>query len=346
MRGIVCCPPSRTETDAVTMGATRVVGGGGTRARMMSSEDARDDGADGDGDGADARDDDARRNVAKTLSALKRRRERQGTRRASERVDAMDGGASVRAPTRARDDGAALTTFATHEDLSPLDDPQGTLRGVLSVFADESSGCDWERRCEAISLANRLVCHHPQIVVSQLRPFVVGVATCLDSLRSAVSRAALSLVKSMTIHLKGQLDGEIECVLPSVMKRAIEVSFLSAEAVEVIHRLVESTEPRRMIKALSHHVHERRFRTKVALALTYCVERNAEVSNAFRGVAGRAAIATAYAILNDCVQCGGEEARTFTRRCLTSIFRVSTHEERDKAMRHFPDLREFSCDAD
>ena len=319
----------------------RDVGGGGAREWMFSDEDARDGGGDvgdarerdDDGDDRARERDDARRNVARKLSDLKRRRERQGALRARRRGE------------EARDGGAALTTFATHEDLSPLDDPKGTLRGVLDVFSDESSGYDWERRCEAISLANRLVCHHPKIVLSHLRPFVVGVATCLDSLRSAVSKAALSLVKSMTTHLKGQFDGEIECVLPSVMKRAIEMSFLSAEADEVLHNIVECTEPRRMIKALSHHVHERRFRTKVALALTYCVERNAE-SNAFRGVAGRAALETAYAILNDCVQCGEKQARTFTRRCVSSLFHMSSHEEREKVMRYFPNLCEFAYDAD
>ena len=131
----------------------------------------------------------------------------------------------------------------------------------------------------------------------------------------------------------------------SASRRAIEMSFLSAEADEVLHNIVECTEPRRMIKALSHHVHERRFRTKVALALTYCVERNAE-SNAFRGVAGRAALETAYAILNDCVQCGEKQARTFTRRCVSSLFHMSSHEEREKVMRYFPNLCEFAYDAD
>ena len=116
---------------------------------------------------------------------------------------------------------------------------------MLDVFSDELSGYDWERRCEAISLANRLVCHHPKIVLSHLRPVrrrrrdVPGFA----QIRGIESRTESREIDDDPSE-GGQFDGEIECVLPSVMKRAIEMSFLSAGGRSPLHNIVECTEPR------------------------------------------------------------------------------------------------------
>ena len=230
--------------------------------------------------------------------------------------------------------------FETYENLAPLNDPETVMVGVLVVLRGAAERA-WEERLEAIALANRLVIHHVGVVSANLRPFIIGVTSCLESLRSSISKAALSLIKTLAVHLKGKINGELGCVFPSVLKRASESSFLSAEADEVLHVLIEAAAPHAVIRTLSQHVSARRLQAKIAFALTYCVERNAECASVFRGRAGRTALDLTLATLDVCIRGGHPDARLYAKRCLSCLIDVLGSDGLEKPMRAYPDLFAF-----
>lgn len=237
-----------------------------------------------------------------------------------------------------RETRARAVTFETRDDLVPVDEPVRAMREVLATLGGDEGARAWDDRVRAMAVANRLVARHAEVVAGHLRPFVVVVSSSLDSVRSSVAKAALDLVRATARHLGGRLDGEVGCVLPSVLRRAAEASFLSAEADEALRVIIEVTSPHAVIKTLFYHVREnRRLQTKIALALTYVVERDGE-RGAFRGRRGSAALDMTLVVLDECARGGAVDARLYVKRCLANLRDVLGVEELVKTMRKFPDL--------
>jgi hypothetical protein len=353
MRAIACCPvrvdalamydasdaprmESPTESKGSSIGVEEAASSEDSEAdaRRRRGEVTRDVGA----SASRGREATLRRSVNDALMALKRRKRtgRVVTRSGSRAPAGL--AMPVRAPSARKKSERAV--FETYENLAPLNDPETVMVGVLVVLRGAAERA-WEERLEAIALANRLVIHHVGVVSANLRPFIIGVTSCLESLRSSISKAALSLIKTLAVHLKGKINGELGCVFPSVLKRASESSFLSAEADEVLHVLIEAAAPHAVIRTLSQHVSARRLQAKIAFALTYCVERNAECASVFRGRAGRTALDLTLATLDVCIRGGHPDARLYAKRCLSCLIDVLGSDGLEKPMRAYPDLFAF-----
>ena len=354
MRAIACCPvrvdalamydasdaprmESPTESKGSSIGVEEAASSEDSEAdaRRRRGEVTRDVGA----SASRGREATLRRSVNDALMALKQRKRtgRVVTRSGSRAPAGL--AMPVRAPSARKKSERAV--FETYENLAPLNDPETVMVGVLVVLRGAAERA-WEERLEAIALANRLVIHHVGVVSANLRPFIIGITSCLESLRSSISKAALSLIKTLAVHLKGKINGELGCVFPSVLKRASESSFLSAEADEVLHVLIEAAAPHAVIRTLSQHVSEsRRLQAKIAFALTYCVERNAECASVFRGRAGRTALDLTLATLDVCIRGGHPDARLYAKRCLSCLIDVLGSDGLEKPMRAYPDLFAF-----
>lgn len=354
MRAIACCPvrvdalamydasdaprmESPTESKGSSIGVEEAASSEDSEAdaRRRRGEVTRDVGA----SASRGREATLRRSVNDALMALKqRKRTGRVVTRSGSRAPAGSA-MPVRAPSARKKSERAV--FETYENLAPLNDPETVMVGVLVVLRGAAERA-WEERLEAIALANRLVIHHVGVVSANLRPFIIGVTSCLESLRSSISKAALSLIKTLAVHLKGKINGELGCVFPSVLKRASESSFLSAEADEVLHVLIEVAAPHAVIRTLSQHVSEsRRLQAKIAFALTYCVERNAECASVFRGKAGRTSLDLTLATLDVCIRGGHPDARLYAKRCLSCLIDVLGSDGLEKPMRAYPDLFAF-----
>jgi hypothetical protein len=353
MRAIACCPvrvdalamydasdaprmESPTESKGSSIGVEEAASSEDSEAdaRRRRGEVTRDVGA----SASRGREATLRRSVNDAVMALKQRKRtgRVVTRSGSRAPAGL--AMPVRAPSARKKSERAV--FETYENLAPLNDPETVMVGVLVVLRGAAERA-WEERLEAIALANRLVIHHVGVVSANLRPFIIGVTSCLESLRSSISKAALSLIKTLAVHLKGKINGELGCVFPSVLKRASESSFLSAEADEVLHVLIEAAAPHAVIRTLSQHVSARRLQAKIAFALTYCVERNAECASVFRGRAGRTALDLTLATLDVCIRGGHPDARLYAKRCLSCLIDVLGSDGLEKPMRAYPDLFAF-----
>lgn len=302
----------------------------------------------------DAVDDDAgrRESVSLALSALKRRSRTtvgatsrggaDGCVSASASASTRD--VSVRAPAKPRRGSRATATtsgigFAVRSssvDFSPLSRPESALEDVINALEDVNGDVEWEEKLRAVEhLAHRLVLHHQRVVSARLRPFIVAVVTGIESLRSCVAKASLSLVKTMVSGF--HVDAEVDYVLPSVLKRATEMNFLSHDANEVLHLLAKHVSPIALIRALRRQASTRRFHSKVAMCLALCVEEGSS-ETPFRGRQGCVTLDHALDTLEHCLKSGNRDVREYAKRCLRGIREATNADSWDKATKRFPEL--------
>lgn len=358
MRAIGCCPIRVDALDAYGEDGPRIGspidGSGddeedGTRVRRLGGSHI------GGVWKNDAVDDDVgrRESVSLALSALKRRSRTTvgATSRGgvdgvvSASVSASTRDVSVRAPAKPRRGSRATATasricFAVRSssvDFSPLSRPESALEDVINALEDVNGDVEWEEKLRAVEhLAHRLVLHHQRVVSARLRPFIVAVVTGMESLRSCVAKASLLLVKTMVSGFP-HLDAEVDYVLPSVLKRAAEMNFLSNEANEILHLLANHVSPIALIRALRRQAPTRRLHSKVAMCLTLCVEEGSS-ETPFRGRQGCVTLDHALDTLDHCLKSGNRDAREYAKRCLRGIREATNADSWDKATKRFPEL--------
>lgn len=351
MRAIECCPICVDALDAYGDDGPRI----GSPIDGSGSGPARRLGESG-GVWNDALDDDAGRresatttSVSVALSALKRRSRTLGTVSrggVSAWMSASARDVSVRAPAKPRRESRAPPTTMTTAsgmgfvvrsssvDFSPLSRPEHAIEGVINALEDVNGDVEWEERLRAVELAHRLVLHHQRVVSARLRPFIVAAVTGVESLRSCVARASLSLVKTMVSGF--HMDTEVDYVLPSVLKRAAEMNFLSHDANEILHLLAKHVSPIALIRALRRQASTRRLHSKVAMCLALCVEEAS--SGTFRGRQGCVTLDHALDTLEHCLKSGNRNVREYAKRCLRGIREATNADGWDKATKRFPEL--------
>ena len=315
-------------------GAREEDGDGGARRRATerSEYDAR--------ERDDATANEVRRSFNDSLSALKRRKRVERAVRSVE-VDSTPKRGEARREAAREAKGA--TSFATYEnvcDFSPLGNPESALAKFLATSNDVAQSVSealWEHQLAGVALANRLVMHHQAVVLPSLRPFVIAVAACVNSLRSSVAKSAIALVSVMATYLGSAVSAELGCVLPSLLKKSSEMNFLSVEADGAIRDLLAVVHPHIAIRTMMPFASERRFRLRIAFALAFCMESCAE-ADVFRGRAGRASLESTLSIVDECTRGGDVETKQSARRVLARVYELTTEGEWKRALKRFPDL--------
>lgn len=358
MRAIGCCPIRIDALDAYGEDGPRI---GSPIDGSDGEDDARVRRLGGSHIGVwknDAVDDDAgrRENVSLALNALKRRSRttvgatsRGGvdgwvSASASASASTSTRDVSVRAPAKPRrgsratatTSGVGLAVRSSSVDFSPLSRPESALEDVINALEDVNGDVEWEEKLRAIEhLAHRLVLHHQRVVSARLRPFIVAVVTGIESLRSCVAKASLSLVKTMVSGFL--VDAEVDYVLPSVLKRAAEMNFLSHDANEILYLLAKHVSPVALIRALRRQASTRRLHSKVAMCLALCLEEGSS-ETPFRGRQGCVTLDHALDTLEHCLKSGNRDAREYAKRCLRGIREATNADSWDKATKRFPEL--------
>lgn len=241
---------------------------------------------------------------------------------------------------------SAKAVFETSDNLSPLDAPEKELERFLSVsnHATQSvSEVTWEEQLAGIAMANRLVMHHQTVLVPHFRPFVIAVASCVECMRSSISKAALNLVTTMAHYIGDRMSAEFGCLLPCLLKRSSESNFLSADADVAIQNVISVIHPHIVVRELHHFANDRRVRARVLNAVEFCVTMCAS-EDAFRGRAGRAACEHVLAILDESMRGADAEMRQCVKGVLHRMYDITMPSEWTRAMRMHPDLNELLID--
>ena len=146
------------------------------------------------------------------------------------------------------------------EDLKPCASASQMVKDVMATLAASNAAkrkdLDWMAQYNAINDARRLVQHHPQVVLGQLRGFLMVFLPSVEELRSYTVKNALTLLNEMLLNFRHGLDAELEHIMPVLIKKAGETStagrdtFLAQEADAVITNMLTNCSSARCVNAL------------------------------------------------------------------------------------------------
>ena len=81
------------------------------------------------------------------------------------------------------------------EDTQPFSDPQAALQNVLADLHQANTAkrkeLDWKRHQDAVNAMRRLLYHHVDVLLAQLKDVLAAMTPCTSALRSSTARAAL-----------------------------------------------------------------------------------------------------------------------------------------------------------
>ncbi|KAK9861696.1 hypothetical protein WJX84_010560, partial [Apatococcus fuscideae] len=155
--------------------------------------------------------------------------------------------------------GAVLETVAA-EDLQPCSHPEADLEGVLQGLqranVAKRKDLDWQAQTQDLNRARCLVKHHSRLVQPQLHALVLAAVPALEALRSTTAKSAMMLFQEIFELFGRAADGEAEHIVPSLAKKAGEVSvagrenFLATEAEAALASMVDNLSETRVATAL------------------------------------------------------------------------------------------------
>lgn len=218
------------------------------------------------------------------------------------------------------------------EDLKPCASASQMVKDVMATLAASNAAkrkdLDWMAQYNAINDARRLVQHHPQVVLGQLRGFLMVFLPSVEELRSYTVKNALTLLNEMLLNFRHGLDAELEHIMPVLIKKAGETStagrdtFLAQEADAVITNMLTNCSSARCVNALvaqkshkSPHV-----RMKVIAHLQSAVELHGASSLSRDSV--EKLVSAGVHFLDE----GHVDARAYSKRLLWDLRRVGGQE--------------------
>ena len=99
-----------------------------------------------------------------------------------------------------------------------LRNPEGVYREAMESVTND----DWERKCSGMSLIQRLIAQHPDIITQNLHQIVLVLIQEVKNLRSQVARFALSTFCDMFKHLNRNMDIELDLTIKAIMQKSAE----------------------------------------------------------------------------------------------------------------------------
>jgi len=136
---------------------------------------------------------------------------------------------------------------------------------------------DWFSQFEALTDLRRIARFAPHLLhgPSALRPIVANVVEVLESLRSAVARAALVCLHDLLVAYRKNMDAELHIVVPACLRKAVDPnSFLSDEADRTLQAMCRSVSEARGLAAILAFMADTRAKNPRARAkLTSCLSQ-------------------------------------------------------------------------
>ncbi|BFZ12426.1 hypothetical protein BsWGS_15464 [Bradybaena similaris] len=139
------------------------------------------------------------------------------------------------------------TDMENPDDWKPFKDSDVALRDILKKLEQD----DWETKCEGINMLRRLSMHHPDTVLASLHQIVLAITNEAQNLRSQVSRLAMKAIGDMFLHLKRQMDPEVELTAKILLAKGGESNqFIREDADKALCSMLEHVTPQRALMGL------------------------------------------------------------------------------------------------
>ena len=176
-----------------------------------------------------------------------------------------------------------------------------------------------QAQIEALVNIRRLVMHQSTTVLGALHAVVLSLLPAVDALRSTVSKLAMTLLSEMAREFNKNMDAELDYVVPMLLKKAGEGTFLSLEADKVLDAFVARLSEGRVLSALLASTRHKNpsVRGRVAHHLETCCEKASD--RAFAHPTGRELLERIFIAAVGFLDEGGVEIRTLAKRCLCRL---------------------------
>ena len=117
--------------------------------------------------------------------------------------------------------------YISTKQLTPVNNVADAIRTCIK----DIKSSEWDIRFDAITLLRRLaVCHGATTISSHMKQLCADIRGEIDSLRSSLSKNALLCVCDLFEYCGRSASDELDILLPSLIKRASESSFLADQA--------------------------------------------------------------------------------------------------------------------
>lgn len=117
--------------------------------------------------------------------------------------------------------------YLISEELDPIPYPQFEFE-KLTLFKSE----DWNEQFEMLNIFRRLLKHHKECITkNSIHTLLITILTCIDSLRSSVSKNALIALNDMFEQIPRLIEPELDMVLGYLLKKSTDTNiFIASEA--------------------------------------------------------------------------------------------------------------------
>lgn len=137
------------------------------------------------------------------------------------------------------------------DQLLPLEDPDEALKKAVEGL----KSTDWSRQFDSCNTIRRACMNHSAILtansITYIHALTYGIVKILESLRSSLVKNCILALIDMVKTLKRSMDLEIESILGSVIKKALESnSFIGGHVNELLEAICENCSEARIVTAL------------------------------------------------------------------------------------------------
>ncbi|XP_063804612.1 TOG array regulator of axonemal microtubules protein 1-like [Pseudophryne corroboree] len=110
---------------------------------------------------------------------------------------------------------------------------------------------DWEKKIEGLALVRSLAMFHSDVLLERLHDLSVALIQEVKNLRSSVSRAAIGCLGDMFVHLKKNMDNELDNCARVLLSKAAESNLFMREDVDkALDAMVQNVTPVRALTSL------------------------------------------------------------------------------------------------
>jgi hypothetical protein len=243
------------------------------------------------------------------------------------------------------DRGAAPLDDPTTEELLPCPDPELALRRSMLLLMKASKAkrmdLNWQEQYESLLELRRLTVHHPRTVVPELHQLALATAPALDSLRSQIAKLAVALTREMARFLDPRaLENELEYLVPPLVKRAGENTWLGGEADDAIGDFVEKLAGARVLAALLPHANHKA--PAVRQSVSWHVERcclNADAKTFSGSPPATLLLEKTFLALVPLLEEGQQDTRAMAKRALCHMRAAAPAADFERVVKQLPDAK-------
>lgn len=209
--------------------------------------------------------------------------------------------------------GSQEPRYLEPHELTPVANPKQEAATLVSKI---SCPDDWVTNFEALTTVRRLAAHSPGFLEDKIHAVVAAILAQVVNLRSTVSKNALLALDSMSAAFGRSMDGEVDAVVPLLLKRCGDSNqFVCESATVSLTSIAGHCSPLRVVSALNAHLSSRAvpIRREVARCMLTLLSITAEREGQSQQSAAFTSILT---IVGKCLEDSNNEVRDAAKQAL------------------------------